>query len=113
MRQQREQLLARAAITNREQAIALLQHAQIAMHGFCGVQKKARRARARECRGNLCAHEPRLAHAAHDNLAARVVENHNRPLNLFFIEILARKQQRVCLQAQGLLENFNPRHRDS
>ncbi len=59
-----------ARIGERHHHILLRNHAQVAVKGLAGVEKKAGRTRRCERRGDLAAHEARFSHARNDGLAA-------------------------------------------
>ena len=61
MGQQLENLLGLAAIGNRDNHIALHHHAEIAVHTVAGMEKKCRRAGARQGRGDLAADQTGLS----------------------------------------------------
>ena len=73
-----QQLLARAGVGDRDEHVAGLDHAEVAVARLGGVHEVRRRAGARERRGDLARDVARLAHAAHHH-APLALEDQRRP----------------------------------
>src|SRR5581483_6460832 len=69
-REQAQHLLALAGVGDRDQHVAALEAAQVAVAALARVQEEGRGARRGQGRGDLAAHDPRLADAREHDLAA-------------------------------------------
>ena len=99
--EQAQHFLRLAAVRNRQQHVAGLDDAQIAVRRFRGMKKERRRAGACERRGDLPADDARLAHAGDDD-APLAFEQHPHGAIEALVEAIDERQDGRGLGLQDL-----------